>query len=327
MAGRDQLRRILEIDRRVRDGEYPHPDALAIELEVTRRVIFNDRAYMLGTLGAPLEYSRARGGWHYTEPNWMLPSVLITRGELLAFLLAIEAAQRQLGPALKNELVMAIEKIGRGLSSKVAVDLEALRCHFTFASLPAARTEPSTLLTLHEAVDRQSIVEMQYFSAYRNHNSRRQVEPHHLYNCGGDWYVFAFDRAKKKMLTFNAARISHLEMSEKTFLRQSDFSAEEFLQSGFRVETGLQEYSVAIRFDSQQAPYIRERSWHSTQRIEELASGALIVCFQTSGLGEIARSVLQYGSHAEVLAPPQLREMVASQLRAAARMYGKKGKI
>jgi len=98
------------------------------------------------------------------------------------------------------------------------------------------------------------------------------------------------------------------------------------LQSGFRVETGLQEYSVAVRFDSQQAPYIRERSWHSSQQIEELPGGALIVRFQTSGLGEIARWVLQYGARAEVLAPPELRETVASQLRGAARMYGKKGK-
>jgi len=219
MAGRDQLRRILEIDRKVRGGEYPHPDDLAVELEITRRVIFNDRTYMLNTLGAPLEYSREHGGWYYTEPNWILPSVLITRGELLAFLLAIEAAQRQLGPALENELVMAVEKMGRGLSGKIAVDLEALRRHFTFASLPAACAEPSTLLALHEAVVRQQIVEMQYFSAYRNHSSRRQVEPHHLYNCGGDWYLFAFDCAKKKMLTFNVARISHLKSSEKTFLR------------------------------------------------------------------------------------------------------------
>jgi hypothetical protein len=56
MPKRDQLRRILEIDRRVRSGEYPHPETLAVELEVARRVIFNDRAYMLNVLGAPLEY-------------------------------------------------------------------------------------------------------------------------------------------------------------------------------------------------------------------------------------------------------------------------------
>lgn len=327
MAGRDQLRRILEIDRRVRGGQYPHPDALALELEVTRRVIFNDRAYMLNTLGAPLEFSRERGGWHYTEPNWILPSVLITRGELLAFLLAIEAAQRQLGPALENELMTAVEKIGRGLSGKVAVDLEALRRHFTFASLPAARAEPETLLALHEAIDRQLFVEMEYYSAHRSQSSRRKIEPHHLHNCGGDWYLFAFDCAKKKMLTFNAARISHLKSEAKTFTRQEDFKSEEFLSHGFRAESGPLEYSIVIRFDSIQAPYIRERVWHVTQQVEELPGGGVLLRLQASGLGEIARWVLQYGPRAEVLAPPELREIVASQLRDAARMYKKEGKI
>lgn len=326
MAGRDQLRRIMEIDRRVRGGEYPHPDQLAVELEVARRVIFNDRVYMLNVLGAPLDYSREHKGWYYTEKNWILPTAMVTRGELLAFLLAVEAAQRQLGSALESELTAAIEKMGRGLGDKIAVDLAMLNRHFTFASLPAARAEPKTLLFLYQAIDAQQIVEMEYFSAHRNRKSRRCVEPHHLYNCGGDWYVFAFDRIKNKMLTFNAARIEHLKLLEKTFIRQSDFCATQFLQSGFRAETGAQEYSVTIRFDAVQAPYLRERTWHSTQRIEELQDSGVLMSFRASGLGEIARWVLQYGAHAEVLSPPELREKVASQLREAARMYARKEK-
>ncbi len=47
MPKRDQLRRLVEIDRRIRVGEFPHPDQLATDLEVKRRVIFNDRAYLL----------------------------------------------------------------------------------------------------------------------------------------------------------------------------------------------------------------------------------------------------------------------------------------
>lgn len=321
MAGRDQLRRILEIDRRVRGGQYPHPDALAVELEVTRRVIFNDRAYLVNVLGAPLEYSSQYKGWYYSEPSWVLPSVMVTRGELLAFLLAVEAAQRQLGPALESELTAAVEKIGKGLSGQVAVDLETLRHHFTFASLPAASAEPQTLLALHEAIDRRRCVEMEYFSAHRNQSSQRCVEPHHLHNCGGDWYLFAYDRRKARMLTFNVARIRQLTPLEKSFQPQADFSSTAFLQAGFRAESGVKLFDVAVRFDAVQAPYIRERSWHTTQRLEEQPDGGLILHLQASGLGEIARWVLQYGAHAQVLAPAQLREKVAAQLRQAVALY------
>ena len=44
----------MEIDRRIREGEYPNAEKLAESLEVSRRVIFNDRSFMIYRLGAPI---------------------------------------------------------------------------------------------------------------------------------------------------------------------------------------------------------------------------------------------------------------------------------
>ena len=54
MSQRQQLERIMEIDRRIREGEYPNAEKLAESLEVSRRVIFNDRSFMIYRLGAPI---------------------------------------------------------------------------------------------------------------------------------------------------------------------------------------------------------------------------------------------------------------------------------
>ena len=321
MPGRDQLRRIIEIDRRVRSGDYPHPDALAVELEVSRRVIFNDRAYMLNVLGAPLEFHPQRRGWYYTEPNFLLPSAIVTRGELLAFILAIEAAQRQLEPALQAELHRAIAKIASTLPGHIAVELETLRQHFSVAPLSSAAASESTLLALYEAIDLQKVVEMTYLTASRGQRSRRCVAPHHLHNQAGDWYLLAFDYKRKEMLMFNAGRIESLEVLSRRFTRQEDFSPVQYLQGGFRTELGPHVYEVAIRFDAPQAIYIRERHWHETQRIEELDNGALTLHFRASGLGEIKRWVMQYGAHAEVLSPPQLREEVQAEINRLSELY------
>ena len=61
MSQRQQLERIMEIDRRIRQGEYPHADRMAELLEVSRRVIYNDRSFMIYRLGAPIEFDRKRG--------------------------------------------------------------------------------------------------------------------------------------------------------------------------------------------------------------------------------------------------------------------------
>ncbi|MDF2441030.1 MAG: hypothetical protein JWN98_2014 [Abditibacteriota bacterium] len=323
MPGRDQLRRILEIDRRVRSGIYPHPEALATELEVSRRVIFNDRAYMLNVLGAPLEFHPQHRGWYYTEPNFLLPSAMVTRGELLSFILAVEAAQRQLEPTLQAELRRAIDKIAGSLQGHVGVELETLRQHFSIAPLANASPSEGTLLTLYEAMNLQKAVEMTYLTASRGQRSRRCVEPYHLHNQGGDWYLLAFDCKRKEVLMFNAGRIETLQILSRCFTRQADFTPAQYLQGGFRTELGPQVYDVAIRFDAPQAIYIRERHWHDTQHIEELVNGALILHFRASGLGEIKRWVMQYGAHAEVLSPPQLRQEVQNEIEALQKVYGR----
>ncbi|HEX8237986.1 MAG TPA: WYL domain-containing protein [Abditibacteriaceae bacterium] len=324
MPKRDTLRRIIEIDRQIRAGSYPHPDALATELEVSRRVIFNDRAYLVNVLRAPLEFHSQRRGWYYTEPNYALPSTMVTRGELLAFLLAVEAAQRQLGPALESELHAAIEKIGHSLQGSVEVNWESLRRHFTITAPIAADAAEHTLLALHEAIERQCAVQMRYLTASRGERSQRQVEPHHLQNVDGEWYLIAFDRARGKLLTFNTARIDELKILPRTFTRQADFSPHDWQQTGFRIESNEQVFEVSIRFDAAQAIYIRERHWHGTQRLEEQADGGLILHFQASGLGEITRWVLQYGSHAQVIGPLALRERVQHEVQAMMQIYREK---
>lgn len=321
MPKRDQLRRLMEINQRIRAGDFPHPDQLATDLEVSRRVIFNDRAYLVNVLGAPLEFHRERRGWYYTEESYTLPSAIITRGELLALLLAVEAAQRQLEPILENELMLAVEKIGQSLSENIRVDLEALRRNLTFAPLPRAAVVPATFLLLEEAVASQKVVNMTYFSAYRGQSSRREVEPHHIVNAGGDWYLLAYDRAKTKMLTFNIARVEDAKLLPRGFALQSDFCPDDFVQSGFRAESGPQIYHVAVRFDAAQAPYIRERHFHATQQLEELEDGGVVLRFRASGLGELTRWVLQYGASAHVLSPPELVAQVASQARQLALRY------
>ncbi len=70
MSARQQLERILEIDRQIRAGNYPNACRLARELEVSERTIYQDRQFLLERLRAPLAYDHRCGGWYYTDPNW-----------------------------------------------------------------------------------------------------------------------------------------------------------------------------------------------------------------------------------------------------------------
>ncbi|MGC8763726.1 MAG: helix-turn-helix transcriptional regulator [Acidobacteriota bacterium] len=320
MSQRQQLERILEIDRWIREKRYPTAERLAEALEVRRRVIFKDRRFMIDRLGAPIVYDRAHGGWTYSDPTYALPTILVTEGELLAFFLSVEVARRYLGTPFEGPLRTAVDKIRGSLRGPVTVSLEELQKTFTLNPPPAAPVDEPTLLRLHDAILRRRRVQMTYFTAMRRKVTRRVVEPYHLMNQGGDWYLIAFDGLRKQFRYFNAGRIRKLAvLEEEPFARRRDFDAVAWIRQAFNAQMGQEPERVSLRFDAAQAPYIRERVWHPSQRLEDLPRGAVRLSFETSGLKGVLRWVLQYGRHAEVEAPPALRRVWVKEIRAMAK--------
>lgn len=271
MSQRQQLERILCIDRHIRDGRFPNAGQLATELEVSRRVIYVDRQFMVERLGAPIAYDRKRGGWYYSNATWMLPSTMISEGELLAFVLGTEAARRAVGTALEGPLHAAVEKIARNLHGPVQVDLQSLQQHCSFTSPLAVVTNQQTLLGLHAAIQESRSVRLEYFTAERNTHTERIVDPYHLYHTNGNWYLVAFDHLRDAMRNFHVGRIVTWEALLQCFQKKPDFNAAQWLREMFQSETGDEVREVIIRFDAYQATYIRERQWHPTQTIRPLA--------------------------------------------------------
>ena len=321
MSQRQQLERIMEIDRQIRAGLYPSAERIAAKLEVGKRVIFQDAAFMRDRLGAPIAFDRERGGWFYSNPTWVLPTLFVTEGELMAFFLSVEVAQRYLGTAYEAPLRSAISRLAKSLGNPVQINLEELREHYTFAAPATPNVNEQLLVEMHRAIQQQLQVRMRYYTAMRDEWTERTVNPHHIYNMRGDWYVFAYDQMRQEMRNFHLGRVAWWQVLAEGFERVPSFSPAEWMSTAFQTERGEPE-DVAIRFDEYQARWIRERRWHETQQdLEELPDGGVILRFRTGGLGEVKRWVMQYGSHAEVLAPKHLRQEVAEELKRAVDSY------
>ncbi|MHB1127770.1 MAG: helix-turn-helix transcriptional regulator [Bacillota bacterium] len=58
-----------------------------------------------------------------------------------------------------------------------------------------------------------------------------------------------------------------------------------------------------------------------SQQTEEQSDGGLLLKLTVSGLGEVKRWVLSFGPNAEVLAPENLRQEVAWEVRKMAAKY------
>ena len=80
--------RLIYIDHQVRSSHYPTTTSLARDFEINPKTIERDLNYVRDRLRAPLAYDHRRRGWYYTEPNFVLPAIQLTEGELVAIFLA-----------------------------------------------------------------------------------------------------------------------------------------------------------------------------------------------------------------------------------------------
>jgi predicted DNA-binding transcriptional regulator YafY len=122
------------------------------------------------------------------------------------------------------------------------------------------------------------------------------------------------------MRTFALQRMSNLQVERTKFRREPGFNARDHLGGGFGVWSYAgderKRHEVHIRFEGYAARVVAERQWHPTQAIRKLKPDGSVIEFQAdlSGLEEITRWVLSWGSKAKVLGPPDLVRRVAEEV-------------
>ena len=84
---------------------------------------------------------------------------------------------------------------------------------------------------------------------------------------------------------------------------------------------GPREHHVRIRFSPKVAGNVDEVLWHKTQQTQTEPDGSLIFEATVDGLAEIQWWVLGYGREAEVLDPPELREIIRTHADALTALY------
>lgn len=114
-------------------------------------------------------------------------------------------------------------------------------------------------------------------------------------------------------------RIEEVTILPEGFTIPPDFDPQKYLSQAFRMFRG-KVCKVVIRFDAYQARWIRERIWHPTQKIADLPDGGLLFEVEANP-EEVKRWVIGYGSHAEIVSPPALREEVREEIQKMFKQY------
>jgi predicted DNA-binding transcriptional regulator YafY len=317
-----QYRRLLYIDRKLREGAYPNCSILAAGWEVSTKTIQRDIDYLKWELDAPIDYHRARHGYYYTEESYRLPAINVSESDLFAICVAEKALEQYKGTPLYEKLASVFSRIQESLPEAVAVDPSWADARFSFIAEPAAKIDPGIWSAITRAIKDNRSIHLRHISPEElKQHTERDVDPYHLASYRGQWYLIALCHRSGKIRTFAVSRIDQAELLEQRFELPGDFSIDRLLGSHFGIMWGEEEYKVKIRFSRKVAPYIKERQWHPTQGLSEKRDGSLLLSFTTNHLNEVKDWILTWGPAARVLAPKELVGRMKRDLVAAADLY------
>ena len=312
---RPPLERMLRIHQTIQGGGFPNAATLAAELEVSSKSIHRDLEFMRDRLDLPLAFDYALKGYHYTEEVSAFPTVQITEGELFALLVAEKALQQYRGTSFEKPLLSALAKMQESLPETISLDLAEVDRTISFKTRAEPVLDLAVFDCLAKATASRRQLELRYRKPGQSQPERRLVDPYHLANINGEWFLFAYDHLRQDIRTFVPGRIKAARPTGRTFSRPQTFSLERRLRDSFGVLSGHGRFDVVLRFTARAADYIREKKWHDSQRLRDLKDGGVEMRLHLSSLAEVERWVLSWGGEAQVVAPAELARAVQRAAR------------
>jgi proteasome accessory factor B len=318
---RPPLERMLKIHDELRRGAMVNCTKLVKSLEVSRKTIIRDIAFMRDRLDLPIEYDPLILAYRYTHPVNAFPTVHVTEGELLALLVAQRALEQYRGTPFHRQLEISFGKLAGGLRDKISFSPADELSAVSFKNIGLGKTDLEVFNALSGAVLRQLEVTFSYRKPGDAKKSPRHVRPYHLANRQNLFYLVGFDLEREALRTFALPRIAEVEVTKEKFVRPADFTPEKFFANALGVLGGTGDFQVVIRFAAKVADRVREREWHESQEMKELPDGGLELRLRLGALEEAEQWILGWGTAAEVLAPAELRKNMRKTVATLAETY------
>jgi predicted DNA-binding transcriptional regulator YafY len=316
----DRLSRVLRmLQLLVSRGRWTRPD-IAAEQECSERTVYRD-LQVLELAGIPVERDPDKR-FYRVRQDFRFPSLPLTEEEALGQGTATSIAA---GPGL--DINAGAGPVSRKLAatnkedvSQVLTDAEQLVAVLDLKLADHTRHR-DIIRTVQWALVKRKQLTGTYRSPHEPDEVKLQLHPYRLCLVKQAWYLIAQSADEQTPRTYRVARFKTLRMLEANARVPDDFDLTKYFGNAWAVYRGDTSYDVEITFTPEVATTVTEVVWHPTQKVRKPKDGSVILNFKVDGLNEIIRWVLGWGSHAKVIQPTELREMVLAQLHQSLEVY------
>ena len=312
----NRVDRLMAFVVRLQSRRLVRAEDIAKEFEISVRTVYRDLA-ALSEAGIPI-VGEAGVGYSLMK-GYHLPPVMLTAEEASALSLGGKLAEHLTDASLRKQMDSALHKIRSVLPRERQDYLDRLERSTMIRSCPTgpAQLASEALIPVQRALAERRVVALEYQGAQRPELTRREVEPLGLVFYSDHWHLIAYCRLRRDVRDFRTDRIRRLHLQIERFSGHADFSLKRYLENSEREG----KFEVAqVRFRPGDMDRVR-REWSSRLQEERPDRDGVLATLLTYSLQGLAGWVLAFGSAAEVLAPKQLKHLVAAEAEAVAAKY------
>lgn len=241
-------------------------------------------------------------------------------------LLAIYASHAMLGAlagtALYDDLGAVVTKIRGALSPRHNGGLDALCRVFQPHVRAQVDYEPQReqIDQLVDPIARRRICTLTYHAAWKGTTRQHTARPLRLLSHKSALYLLACLGEHDRITTLAVHRIRMLDVTSDMFTRPR-LNVDAFISKAFGIFVSDHEEDVEIRFDSEIAWHVEERTFHPSELKERCADGSLRYRIRSSAQWEIVPWVQSFGGLAELLSPASWRTSIRASAEAVLARY------
>jgi predicted DNA-binding transcriptional regulator YafY len=293
---------------------------MANRFGVSKRTIYRD-IRSLEEAGVPIGGEAGVG--YYLADNYHLPPVSLTREEAGSFILAAKLMEKHSDFGINQQFQSGLTKIRAVLRNSDKSYLENIEGQI--AVLKAAdssnTSKPTPYLSIiMQAMSEKKVIKLSYFSAYRNEQTLRLVEPYNIWFYSMNWHLIGYCRMRKSYRDFRIDRIQQVRISDRNFEKPLHISIEHYFAEIVRKG---ELFSVRLIMTNEVYAFIQNtRYYFGFVSEEKLDENRYQMDFLVSDLQYLAKWIITLGNHVEILFPKALKEIVLAEVEVLSEHYG-----
>lgn len=151
------------------------------------------------------------------------------------------------------------------------------------------------------------------YQSFKNSKTQRfDLSPYFLKRYNQRWFLFGQVKSFDSLTNLALDRIDSIELSSNTFIPNTQYDWDEYFDDMIGVSrppNGVLT-KIQLKFTSNQAPYIKTKPIHGSQKIISDNEDALVIQIEVIPNYELESLILSFGADCEIVYPTEFRKMV-----------------